>query len=129
MVCVRDPGFDPFDPIRCAGRRRRGRYSEATKPLPTREGPRLFFLSSPLSALPNPEPSLPEKRASRRSPVTEKEEVRRILDELPDDATLEDIQYRIYVRQQIEQGLADAQAGRVLTQAEAEQRMSRWLRK
>jgi hypothetical protein len=32
---------------------------------------------------------------------TAKEEVRRILDSLPDDATLEDIQHRIYVRQAI----------------------------
>ena len=38
---------------------------------------------------------------------TAKEEVRRILDSLPDDATLEDVQYRIYVRQAIAAGLRD----------------------
>ncbi len=34
-----------------------------------------------------------------------KEEVRHILDVIPDDATLEDIQYHIYVRQQVSRGL------------------------
>jgi hypothetical protein len=38
---------------------------------------------------------------------TAKEEVRRILESLPDDATLEDIQYRIYVRQAIAAGVRD----------------------
>ena len=58
---------------------------------------------------------------------TAKEEVRKLLDQLPDDASLEDIQYHIYVRQKIERGLADVDDGRTLTQEEAETRMSRWL--
>ena len=58
---------------------------------------------------------------------TGKEEIREILDKLPDDATLEDIQYQIYVRQQIRQGLSDAEAGRTLTQDQVQQRMSREL--
>lgn len=57
---------------------------------------------------------------------TAKEEVRRILDSLPDDATLEDIQYRIYVRQAITAGLRDVDRGQVVTQEEVEQRMARW---
>ena len=60
---------------------------------------------------------------------TAKEEVRRILDSLPDDATLEDIQYRIYVRQAIAAGLRDADQGRVVSQEEVERRMSRWTEK
>jgi hypothetical protein len=59
---------------------------------------------------------------------TPKEVVRRLLDTLPDDASYEDIQYHIYVRQKIQGGLDDLQAGRVISQAEAERRMSRWLR-
>lgn len=58
-----------------------------------------------------------------------KEEVRKMLDQIPDDATFEDIQYHIYVRQKIEQGLKDIEEGRVLSQEEAEQRMSKWLEK
>lgn len=60
---------------------------------------------------------------------TAKEEVRRILDLLPDDATLEDIQYRIYVRQAIAAGLRDVDQGRVVSQEEVERRMSRWTEK
>ncbi|MFQ5853560.1 MAG: hypothetical protein ACE5JU_23630 [Candidatus Binatia bacterium] len=60
---------------------------------------------------------------------TAKEEVRRILDSLPDDATLEDIQYRIYVRQAIAAGLRDVDQGRVVSQEEVERRMARWTEK
>ncbi len=38
---------------------------------------------------------------------TAKEEVKKILDTLPDDSSFEDIQYHIYVRSKIEQGLKD----------------------
>ncbi len=55
------------------------------------------------------------------------EEVRRILDQLPSDSTLEDIQYPLYVRQKVEQGLEDVRAGRDLTQAEVEQKMAKWI--
>ena len=60
---------------------------------------------------------------------TAKDEVRRILDALPDDATLEDIQYRIYVRQAIDAGLRDIAEGRTLSQEEVEQRVARWVGK
>ena len=60
---------------------------------------------------------------------TAKEEVRKILDTIPDDASFEDIQYHIYVRDKIERGLKDIQEGRVLSQEEIEQRMSRWLKR
>jgi predicted transcriptional regulator len=58
---------------------------------------------------------------------TAKEEVRRLLDQVPDDASLEDIQYHIFVCQKIERGLKDVEAGRVIGQEEAEKRMTRWL--
>jgi predicted transcriptional regulator len=60
---------------------------------------------------------------------TAKQEVQELLRELPDDATLEDIQYHIYVKQKIAQGLADVRAGRVLSQEEVEKRFARWLEK
>lgn len=56
-----------------------------------------------------------------------KEEVRRILELLPDDASLEDIQYCIYVCQKIERGLEDVEAGRTISEEEFEARMSQWL--
>lgn len=60
---------------------------------------------------------------------TAKREVQKILEQLPDDATFEDIQYHIYVRQKIDQGLSDVKAGRVLTQEQVEERLSRWIGK
>jgi predicted transcriptional regulator len=58
---------------------------------------------------------------------TAKEEVRKMLDQLPDDASFEDIQYHIYVREKIERGLKDIQEGHVLSQEDVEERMSKWL--
>ena len=60
---------------------------------------------------------------------TAKDEVRRILESLPEDATLEDIQYQIYVRQAIVSGLRDIDQGRIVSQEEVERRMSRWTAK
>ena len=60
---------------------------------------------------------------------TAKEEVRKLLDQLPDEASFEDIQYHIYVREKIERGLKDVAEDRVFTQAEAEEKMSKWLGK
>lgn len=37
---------------------------------------------------------------------------------LPDDCTWEDVQYQIYVRQKIQEGLDDIEAGRVVAEAE-----------
>ena len=59
--------------------------------------------------------------------ISAKETVGRLLDALPDDASLEDIQYHIYVREKIEHGLRDVEAGRVVDQAEAKRRMAKWL--
>lgn len=60
---------------------------------------------------------------------TAKEEVKKLLDRLPDDASFEDIQYHIYVRGKIEKGITDVREGRVISQEEVEKRMSRWLGK
>ncbi len=52
-----------------------------------------------------------------------KDEVRRILDQIPDNASFEDIQYHIYVCEKIERGLKDVQEGRVLSEEEVERRI------
>ena len=57
---------------------------------------------------------------------TAKQEVRLLLDQIPDDATFEDIQYHIYVREKIERGLRDVKEGRGLSQEEVERRMRQW---
>ena len=60
---------------------------------------------------------------------TAKDEVRELLENLPDDASLEDIQYHLYVREKIQRGLAAAEEGRTILHEEAARRMSRWLEK
>jgi predicted transcriptional regulator len=67
--------------------------------------------------------------ATIRTMETAKEQVQQLLSALPEDATLEDIQYHLYVRQKIEQGLADVAAGRVVSHAEVQQRLAKWLTK
>jgi len=55
-----------------------------------------------------------------------KEEVRKLLEQIPDNASFEDIQYHIYVREKIERGLDDVREGRVVSEEEAERRMRQW---
>ena len=59
---------------------------------------------------------------------TAKEKVKKILDTLSDDSSFEDIQYDIYVRSKIEQGLKDIEEGSVLSQEEVERKMTKWLK-
>lgn len=61
--------------------------------------------------------------------TTVKEDVRQILDSLPDDTTYEDVQYHLFVRQRIQRGLDELNSGRTVTQQEVEQRMQKWLDK
>jgi predicted transcriptional regulator len=43
-----------------------------------------------------------------------KQEAHRLIEKLPENATWDDVMYEIYVRQAIEAGLADSEAGRTL---------------
>ena len=56
-----------------------------------------------------------------------KEKVVEILKGLPDNSTLEEIQYHLYVRQKIARGIKDIEASRTYTQEEMERRMGKWL--
>jgi hypothetical protein len=54
--------------------------------------------------------------------TTVKDEARRLVEELPEEASWEDLMYRIYVRQTIEAGLRDADAGRTTPVEEVRRR-------
>ena len=56
-----------------------------------------------------------------------KQVAREVLDSLPEDCSLHEIQYRLYVRQMIEQARADVREGKVVSQAEVERDLERWL--
>lgn len=58
-----------------------------------------------------------------------KQAVRALLDRLPDDCSVEDVLYHLYVLQAVERGQADAAAGRIISHEEVESAMRRkWLR-
>lgn len=58
---------------------------------------------------------------------TAKKEVSDLLKRLPEDCSLEDVQYHLFVLQKIERGLKDAHEGRVYSQEEVEKMMAKWL--
>ena len=60
---------------------------------------------------------------------TAKEEVESLLNKLPDDCSLEDIQYHLYVLEKVRNGLEVADTQGTLAQDEAEGRLSKWLTK
>lgn len=51
-----------------------------------------------------------------------KQQAHELIDQLPDNATWDEIAYRMEVHASIERGLADSDAGRVITQEEVEKR-------
>ncbi|MBA2492462.1 MAG: hypothetical protein H0V34_12465 [Gammaproteobacteria bacterium] len=54
--------------------------------------------------------------------TTVKEAARKLVEELPDEATWDDLMYEIYVLQKIEEGVRAADEGRVLSHEEVRQR-------
>ena len=57
-----------------------------------------------------------------------KTRVRELLERLPDDCTIEDVQYHLYVLDKIDQGLADVEAGRTISHEEVARRLrDKWL--
>jgi hypothetical protein len=55
--------------------------------------------------------------------TTVRDEARRLIDQLPDDATWDDLLYQIYVRQSVEAGLEDIRAGRLVPVDEVRRRL------
>ncbi len=58
------------------------------------------------------------------SPV--KESAIRLIESLPDNCTLDDIHYHLYVREKVEHGLAAIDSGKIVSQEEAERRIGEW---
>jgi predicted transcriptional regulator len=60
--------------------------------------------------------------------VRAKQTVRELLDRLPDDCSLDDVLYHLYVLQAIERGRADLDAGRTLSHEDvARELRKKWL--
>ena len=60
---------------------------------------------------------------------TAKEEVKALLDKLPDECSLEDVQYHLYVVEKINRGIKRAEKEGTITQVEAERKFAKWTSK
>jgi predicted transcriptional regulator len=58
---------------------------------------------------------------------TAKQDVEHLLHQLPDDSTLEDIQYHLYVLDKIKRGQRAIADGKQYTSEEARARLSQWI--
>ncbi len=58
-----------------------------------------------------------------------KEDIKTLLDKLPDDCSLEDVQYHLYVVEKIRKSLDRVEEEGVLNQTEVERRLDKWILK
>lgn len=58
---------------------------------------------------------------------TAKQDSTELLSQLPEDASIEDIQYHLYVLDKIRRGRQAVAEGRVVSQQGARERMNQWL--
>jgi hypothetical protein len=56
-----------------------------------------------------------------------KEQVESLLHRLPENCSVEDVQYHLYVLDKVRRGLDEAREQGTLSQKEAQQRLSEWL--
>jgi hypothetical protein len=56
-----------------------------------------------------------------------KQDVEHLLNKLPDNTSVEDIQYHLYVLDKVRRGLEDARINGTLSQEEVETRLGKWL--
>jgi hypothetical protein len=59
--------------------------------------------------------------------MTAKQEVQSLLEKLPDNCSIEDIQYHLYVLEKVRSGLEDARENGTISQEEVESRLNQWL--
>ena len=55
-----------------------------------------------------------------------KQEIEALLKNLPDECTLEDVQYHIYVMEKVQHGIKIADEQGAISQDDAEARLSKW---
>jgi predicted transcriptional regulator len=60
--------------------------------------------------------------------MTTKELIRKLLDLMPNDATIEEIQHQIYVLQKIQAGEKELEAGRIVSNDQVMQDLARWVK-
>ena len=61
--------------------------------------------------------------------MTEKERILKLIEGLPDTATVDDVMGELYFRQVVDRGLTDIAHGRTVSHEEVKKRLARWLEK
>lgn len=56
-----------------------------------------------------------------------KAEVKSMIESLPEDASIEDIQYHLYVLEKVKRGLERAESEGVMSHEDAKARLGKWL--
>jgi len=59
--------------------------------------------------------------------IVVKQEVQKMIQNLPDNCTYEDIQYHLYVVEKIKNGISRAKNGETLSHKDAKKRVAKWL--
>lgn len=59
--------------------------------------------------------------------MSTKKEVIKLIAELPDSATLEDIMEKIYFREKVDRGFRESEEGPLFSHEEAKKRLNKWL--
>jgi hypothetical protein len=60
--------------------------------------------------------------------MTAKQEAKSLLEKLPDNCSMEDIQYHLYALEKVRSGWDDARQNGAISQEDAESRLGKWLR-
>lgn len=57
-----------------------------------------------------------------------KQAVLKIIEQMPDDASLEDIIYEVYFRKRVDRGLREFDKGKTVSHEEVKRSLAKWLR-
>jgi len=67
-------------------------------------------------------------RRKKLMAITVKESAQQIIAGLPDDVTWDEIQYRLYLKEMIDEAEAEIAAGKVVSHEEVEENLAKWLK-
>lgn len=59
--------------------------------------------------------------------MTPKDDVLRMIQRLPDDASVEDIMYRLFFRERVDRGLQELADGKTISHADVRRSLAQWL--
>ena len=63
-----------------------------------------------------------------RKTMTTKEIAKQVIDNLPNDASMDDIMYALYVKDTFERGVREMREGEVIPHEVVKQRLQKWLK-